>query len=66
MNHLKNLSKWFPDNQVQGNSGKCNSILNANEYAKIQIGKSLIESTFLLGVKIDSKLSFDKNMKTIS
>ena len=45
MNHLKNLSKWFPDNQVQGNSGKCNSILNANEYAKIQIGKSLIEST---------------------
>ena len=60
--------KWFSDNQVQGNSGKCNLILSTNEPAQIQIGESLIESAKcekLLGVKIDSKFSFDKHIKTI-
>ena len=43
-------------------------ILSTNEAAKIHIQKSLIESTNcekLLGVKIDSKLSFDKHIKTV-
>ena len=62
------LFKWFSDNQMQGNSGKCHLILSTSEPAQIQIGESLIESTNcekLLGVKIDSKLSFDKHIKTI-
>ena len=53
---------------MQRNSGKCHLILSTNETAKIQIGESLIEITNcekLLGVKIDSKLSFDKHIKTI-
>ena len=52
------LFKWFSDNQMQGNSGKCHLILSTNEPVQIPIGESLIESTNcekLLGVKIDSK-----------
>ena len=62
------LFKWFSNNQMQGNSGKYHVILSTNGPAQIQIGESLIESTNcekLLGVKIDSKLSFDKHIKTI-
>ena len=43
-------------------------ILSTNELVEIPIGESLIKSTNsekLLGVKIDSKLSFDKHTKTI-
>ena len=53
---------------MQGNSGKCYLILSTNEPAQIQTRQSLIESTNckkLGGVKIDSKLSFDKHIKTI-
>ena len=53
---------------MQGNSGKCYLILSTNKTTKIKIGESLIESTScgkLLGVKINSKLSFDKHTKTI-
>ena len=53
---------------MQENSGKCYLILSTNGPAKIQAGESLIESSDcekLLGVKIDSKLSFEKHIKTI-
>ena len=53
---------------MQGNCGKYHLILSTNEPAQIQTGESLIESINcgkLLGVKIDSKLSFDKHIKTI-
>ena len=54
---------------MQRNSERGHLILSTNEPAQIQIGKSLIGSTHhenLLGTKIDSKLSFDKHVKTIS
>ena len=60
------LFKWFSDIQMQGNSGKCYLILSTSKPAKVQIGESLIESTScekLLGIKIDSKLLFDKHIK---
>ena len=53
---------------MQGNSGKLHLILSTNKPANIQIGEYLIESTNcgkLLGKKRDSKLSFDKHIKTI-
>ena len=53
---------------MQGNSGKCYQIVSANEPAKIKLGESLIKITKcekLPGVKIDSKLSSDKHIKTI-
>ena len=64
----KKLFKWFSDNQMQGNSGKCHLILSTNEPVQIQIGESLIKSTNcekLLDVKIDSKHSLEKHIKTI-
>ena len=57
------LFKWFSDNQMQGTVGKCHLILHNNKPVQIQIEESLIQSTNcekLLGVKIYSKLSFDK------
>ena len=53
---------------MQGNSGKCRLILSTNEPTQTEIGEPLIESTNcekLLGIKIDSKLSFDKHITTI-
>ena len=53
---------------MQGNSGKYHLILSTDEPAEIQVGESLIKSTNcqeLLGIKIDSKLSFDKHIETV-
>ena len=53
---------------MQGNSGKCHLILSINEPVQIKIAESLSESTNcvkLHGVKIDSKFSLDKHIKTI-
>ena len=64
----KKLFKWFSNNQMQGNSRKCHLILNTHEPAKIQIGESLIESANrekLFGVKLGSKLSFDKHQNNL-
>ena len=64
----ENLFKQFSDNQMQGNSGKFHLILSTKKPAKAQIGESLIEGTNcekLVGIKIDCKLLFDKNIKTI-
>ena len=62
----KNLFKWFRDNELhdnefrdiefQGNSGKCHLILSADESAEMLVGESCREK--LLGIKIDSKLTF--------
>ena len=54
---------------MQRNSERGHLILSTNGPAQIQIGKSLIGSTHhenLLGIKTDSKLSFDKHVKAIS
>ena len=53
---------------MQGDSRKCHLILTTNEPAEMQVGESLIKGTKsekLLGVKIDSKFTFDKHIKTI-
>ena len=68
MESSEKLFKWFSDNQMQRNSGKCHLILSTNVPAKMQIRESLIESANRekqLGVKIDSKHSLDKHIKTI-
>ena len=64
----KNLFKWFSEHKMQGDSRKCHLILTTNEPAEMQVGESLIKGTKsekLLGVKIDSKFTFDKHIKTI-
>ena len=53
---------------MQGNSGKWHWILSTDEPTEVQVGESLIRSTNcekLLGIKIDSKFSFDKHIITV-
>ena len=60
---FKSLFKWFPDNEMQGNSGKCHLILSLDKSAEMLVGEYLIKSANcekLLGIKIDSKLKFHR------
>ena len=55
----KNLFKYFPDNKMQGSSGKCHLIFSTDELTEMQVGEYLIKSANrekLFGIKIDSKL----------
>ena len=61
----KKLFKWFSDNQMKSNGDKCNLLVSTNDTAEIQIGEYLIKSSTnekLLGVNIDSKLTFDSHV----
>ena len=56
--------KWLSDNQMKGN----HFIISSNDSSGIKIGKSFIISSNyekLLGVKIDTKLTFDGHIKDI-
>ena len=51
------LFKWFPDNQMKGNTGQCHLIMSSDDSSAI-IGKSLIKRSNykkLLSVKIIPK-----------
>ena len=53
---------------MQANSGKRHLILTTNKPAEVQVGESLIKSSNiekLVGVKIDSKLTLKKHIKTV-
>ena len=57
----KKLFKWFADNKMKANEGKCHLIISANELTEIQIGNFSVENSAtekLLGVNIDSKHNF--------
>ena len=61
------LFKWFPDNQMKGNTDKCHLLLSKDESSEIHIGDSIVESTCekLLGIKINSKLRFDDHIQDL-
>ena len=64
----KEIFKWFEDNEMQGNTDKCHVLLGTSQKMHVNIGTSQIEnSTYekLLGVNIDSKLSFEKHLNII-
>ena len=51
---------------MKGNTDKRHFIIRSNDSSKIKIGNSLIKSSNcekLLGVKIDTKLTFDDHIK---
>ena len=59
------LFKWFSDNQIKGNTDKCQLLLIKVESSEIHIGDSKIKSSTcekLLGIKIDSKIHFDDHI----
>ena len=58
----KKLFKWFANNQIKTNEGKCHLNVSTNELTEIQIGDFSIKnsgSEKLLSVNIDSKLNYD-------
>ena len=62
------LFLWFADNQMKGNADKCHLIMSTKDTPKIQVGESLIETSNcekLLGVNIDSKLTFDTHVNVL-
>ena len=56
------LCKWFNDNLMKINTGKCHLFVSTNNTVKIKIGHFDItysKSEKLLGVNFDHKISFD-------
>ena len=56
----KKLFKWFANNQMKANEGKCHLIVSTNELTEIQIGDFAIKNSAsekLLGVNINVKLN---------
>ena len=64
----KEIFKWFKDNEMQGNTDKCHVLISTSQKLHVNIGTSQIENSKyekLLGVNIDSKLSFEKHLNII-
>ena len=62
------MFKWFKDNLLKSNPGKCHLLVSTNENTKINIGEFSIANSDcekLLGVKIDNKLTFDCHVSDI-
>ena len=37
------LFRWFPDDQMKGNTGKCHLIMSTNNTPELKVGDSLIK-----------------------
>ena len=64
----KEIFKWLEDNEMQGNTDKCHVLLSTSQKLHVNIGTSQIENSKyekLLGVNIDSNLSFEKHQNII-
>ena len=62
------IFKWFKDNQMQGNAGKCHILLSTKEKVVTKVDSADIEnsqSEKLLGVTLDSDLNFEKHINNI-
>ena len=62
------IFQWFRHNAFQGNASKCHVLLSTDRQVHVNIGNAKIENTQnekLLGITIDSKLSFDKHIQQI-
>ena len=69
---LKEISEvifqWCRENQFQGNASKCHVLLSTGKQVHVNIGSAQIENAQnekLLGIIINSKLSFDKHIQQI-
>ena len=65
---LKELFKWFDNNLMESNPGKCHLLVRTNNNVQIRTGNFRIENTKrekLLGIHFHSKLSFDYHLSKI-
>ena len=59
------LSKWFSDNQIKASISKCHLLVNKKNEVVINLGEAEIkniEYEKLLGIKVDTKLNFNKHL----
>ena len=64
----KSLFTWFDNNLMKSNADKCHLLVSSNEKVTIKIGSHEIANTKrekLLGVHLDSGLSFDYHISEI-
>ena len=64
----KCIFQWFRDNEFQGNASKCHVLLSTNKKVHVNIGTAQIENSQfekLLGVTLDSRLTFQKHIQQI-
>ena len=64
----KTLFQWFSDNQMKSNPDKCNFFCSTNKKVSLIVeNKETSNSTYerLLGVTIDSKLSFNTHVDDV-
>ena len=64
-NSARSIFKWFANNQMQGNKTKNHVLLNTNEKIIEKVETDNSQSEKLLGVAIDSLLSFEKNIANL-
>ena len=70
LNDANLLMKWFDDTGLKLNEGKCKLLIlgSRNKDVSIQIGNETIRNTKsdkLLGITIDSKLTFNEHVKNL-
>ena len=64
--HSQKLFKQISDNQVKGNNDKCYLIISSKDSSEIKIGNTFKKRPTYkktLGVKIDTKLTFNDHIK---
>ena len=62
------LLKWFTDNLLKANPEKYHLLVSTNEKRHLNVGEveiSNIKCEKFLGIKIDSKLMFDSDVKSL-
>ena len=62
------LFQWFSNNQMKVNPEKFHQLINVNRPATINIGEHIISNSYrkkMLGVEIDSQLSFSDHTEKI-
>ena len=67
-NDTVQLFKWFSDNQMKANKGKCYLVVSNNERVSMKIDTIELENTSSeksLGITIDSKLNFKEHLEGI-
>ena len=62
------LLKWFNDNSMKANPGKCHLLLSGSDSSKIAIGNKTISSGKFekpLGIKIGNNLNFKEHIESL-
>ena len=62
------IFQWFRDNEFQGNASKCHALLSSDKKVHVNIDNAKIENSKfekLLGVTLDSRLTFEKHIQQI-